>query len=99
METLAVGSISINQDGIILNVDRWTEQLLGYERGKLRGKHIGTVFSDNGETFIAIVRTKGPGYIGKKRIKLRSGVEQPVKVAMTPGIETHISTLQIVFAP
>ncbi|MBX3137862.1 hypothetical protein KF707_16675 [Candidatus Obscuribacterales bacterium] len=97
METLPVGLISINEDGLIIAADGWSERLLGYERGSLRSKHIGTVFSDNGRTFIDIVNTKGPGYFGKKRVTTCTGKELYVKVAMATGLETRLPALQIIF--
>lgn len=97
METLPIGLISMNETGIIFAVDAWAERILGYETGALTNKHIGTVFSDNGQTFIDIVRTKGPGYIGRKRVKTRTGTEIQVEVAMAVGVEKHLQTLQIVF--
>jgi PAS domain S-box-containing protein len=98
MEVLPVGSISVDMNGLIRTADPWSEKLLGYERGSLKGTHVSTVFSDNGGTFLSIIQTQYPGYIGVRRIKTIDGRVLFVQVALVPGLEKQVTTLEVVFS-
>lgn len=72
LEEAAAGVIRINQDGIILGVNRFAEKLFGYEPDELLGQNVkvlmpGDIASHHDDYLAAFLAGKPPSIIGKGR--------------------------------
>jgi len=87
LEELPVGSITLNEHGVIETVDKWTEKQLEFKCTRLVGSSITTLFGDGAFDFVEALQSAAFGSVWQKHVRTKYGALLDATMVLTQSLE------------
>jgi PAS domain-containing protein len=97
LEALPVGTITINDKGLIRSIDASTIKLLNWNPESLLDRSVAFLFAEPAFDLLELTRTGTSGYIGKRHLLTRSGDELVVDLMLTESLEPHKRVFSVIY--
>lgn len=98
MEELPIGRVVIGQTGVIESIDSWTEHILDFADGDLRGRSVARIFPELALVLFELMSARKFGLAGSTNLRTRVGNSITAQVVLIPAAEPRRFVCEIIFA-
>lgn len=94
IETLPVGTITIDRDGLIESIDEWTEKSLNFDNRFVTGKDCSMLLG--GIDCQDRIEQRQFGYLGRQRLETLTGSIM-ANLVLAPGLSRHRLEISVIY--